>query len=66
MDMMSIYVTGPIYFAVSAPCGESWQGMRHSDDVRIILDRAMDHPGNCGRCAALRVAVAAPNGLGRS
>ena len=35
-----------IYFHVTAPCGHSWQGMRHTDDVRIVVDRAMDHA--CG------------------
>lgn len=38
-----VNVIDGLYFAVTAPCSKSWPGMRHSEDVRIVLDRAMDH-----------------------
>lgn len=40
---ITVSVHDGIYFHVTAPCGHSWPGMRHTDDVRIVLDRAMDH-----------------------
>lgn len=45
-----INVVDGLYFAVTAPCSKSWPGMRHSEDVRIVLDRAMDHAESCERC----------------
>jgi hypothetical protein len=51
-DMIVIRSTG-LYFTASASCGCVWQGMRHSDDVRIVVDRAVDH----GRCDVPSTAV---------
>lgn len=54
MFMLKISVIDPLYFGVTAPCGQSFNGMRHTDDVRIVIDRAMDHPRDCERCADRR------------
>lgn len=40
------------YFVVRVPCGHNWPGMRHTNDVRIVLDRAMDHAQDCDACIA--------------
>lgn len=50
--MLKVKVIGSLYFSVSAPCGTWWQGMRHSDDVRLIIDRALDHLDECATCKA--------------
>jgi hypothetical protein len=42
-EPIMVNVVDGLYFAVTAPCSKSWPGMRHSEDVRIVLDRAMDH-----------------------
>jgi hypothetical protein len=49
--MINIRLDGPLYFTVSTPCGSGGVGMRHSDDVRIVLDRVMDHVAKCPDCA---------------
>lgn len=54
MDVLKLSVIDAFYFSVKAPCGLSWQGMRGSDDVRIIVDRAMRHPGACRDCVKIR------------
>lgn len=41
-----------MHFVAMTPCRASWPGMRHSEDVRIVMDRAMDHATSCGLCAA--------------
>lgn len=41
--MLEVSVTDSMYFYVAAPCGCGWTGMRHTEDVKIIVDRAMDH-----------------------
>lgn len=38
-----VRVTDGVYFIAELECGCAWVGMRHTDDVRTILDRAMDH-----------------------
>ncbi len=53
-DMITVQITGPLHFAVRAACGRGWSGMRHSDDVRIVLDRAMYHPKTCADCTEIR------------
>lgn len=45
-----ILVIDGLYFVARVPCGQSWQGMRHTDDVRIVADRAMDHVSQCPNC----------------
>jgi hypothetical protein len=51
MDMIHVKsLQGGMYFGAKAPCGDQWTGMRHSDDVRIIIDRALDHVDKCERC----------------
>jgi hypothetical protein len=54
MDMITVGVVGALHFTAKAPCGRSWSGMRHSGDVQIVLDRAMDHPKTCVDCAKTR------------
>lgn len=49
--MINIRVLDPLHFAAAAPCGQSWQGMRHTNDVRIVVDRAMDHAKTCEKCS---------------
>jgi hypothetical protein len=68
MDMITVAVVGALHFSVTAPCGRGWSGMRHSDDVRIVLDRAMDHPKTCEDCAKKREksAVSRENEAGSS
>jgi hypothetical protein len=39
-----------VHFVAVAPCGASWLGKRHSDDVRTVLDKAMDHVPGCDDC----------------
>jgi hypothetical protein len=51
MNPISVKVIDGLYFSARTPCGKSWPGMRHSDDVRIVLDRAMDHVASCRECA---------------
>jgi hypothetical protein len=48
---IQVRVVDALYFAVTVPCGQSWPGMRHTADVRIALDRAMDHVQECEVCA---------------
>lgn len=40
----------PATFIVRTPCGQAWLGMRHTDDVRVLLDRALDHVDDCENC----------------
>lgn len=47
---IEITVTDGLYFVARTLCGESWPGMRHTDDVRIVMDRAMDHAQGCDAC----------------
>lgn len=57
MDVLKVKLVPPLYFSVSAPCGMWWQGMRDSDDVAILMKRAMAHPAECPDCAKLREAA---------
>lgn len=50
MGMITITVVDGLYFAARVPCGQSWPGMRHTNDVRIVIDRAMDHAASCEAC----------------
>lgn len=43
VSVIRVSVTDWMYFVATAPCGCGWTGMRHTDDVKIIIDRAMDH-----------------------
>lgn len=52
MDMITVDVTDTLYFHVRTPCNETWLGMRHTQDVRIVIDRALDHVMSCDRCQA--------------
>jgi hypothetical protein len=57
MDMISIRMLEPIYFTVRVPCGTWWQGIRHSADVDILVNRAFRHvsgPNPCENCAKTR------------
>jgi hypothetical protein len=54
MNVIEIRVVDAMYFSVSVPCGQAWPGMRHTDDVRIVVERAMDHADNCQDCARAR------------
>jgi hypothetical protein len=49
--MIIVRPTGFLDFSVVAPCGQGWVGMRHSDDVRFVIDRALDHVKLCAQCA---------------
>jgi hypothetical protein len=51
VQMIMVGVVGALHFYARAACGQSWHGMRHSDDVRIVVDRAMDHAKTCPKCA---------------
>ena len=44
-----VHYNGQQFVAV-APCGASWLGVRHSEDVRTVHDRAMDHTDSCEDC----------------
>lgn len=50
LEVIKVLITSTYHFAAQAPCGRSWSGMRHSDDVRVIIDRAMDHVAKCDDC----------------
>lgn len=50
--MITVDVVDFLHFRVRAPCGTGWVGMRHSNDVRIVIDRALDHVVACARCQA--------------
>jgi hypothetical protein len=54
VHMITVGVVGALHFTATAACGQGWHGMRHSDDVRIVLDRAMDHAKTCQDCAKKR------------
>jgi hypothetical protein len=42
--VIRVSVTDSLYFVVTVlACGCGWTGMRHTDDVAIIVNRAMDH-----------------------
>lgn len=51
--MINIRVIDGLHFTAMSRCGQWWQGMRHSEDVRIVVDRAMDHAKSCEKCAAM-------------
>lgn len=47
---VTIEVVDNLYLVARTPCGQAWQGMRHSDDVKIVTERAMDHIARCESC----------------
>lgn len=56
-QMIMVRMLAPIYFTVRVPCGAWWQGIRHSADVGILVNRAFDHvsgPNPCENCAETR------------
>jgi hypothetical protein len=54
MDVIEVRIVDSPYFYALTPCGRAWPGMRHTQDVSIVVDRAMDHVKGCADCAALR------------
>lgn len=50
MRLLKITVVDDLVFGITVPCGQSWSGYRHSEDVRIVGDRAMDHVTSCKAC----------------
>jgi hypothetical protein len=48
--MINVKVLDALFFLVKLPCGEKRQGMRNSEDVRIVVDGAMRHVETCERC----------------
>ncbi len=45
---------GEIYFSVAVPCGQTWPGMRNTEDVQIVMDRAMKHVKACEACRKVK------------
>lgn len=53
MKAVEVEIRSALYLSVATPCGHD-QGfaMRHTNDVRIVVDRAVDHAENCQACAS--------------
>lgn len=49
--MICISLTGPRYFVATAPCGRSWTGMTDTDDLQILVRRALKHAASCEWCS---------------
>jgi hypothetical protein len=47
---VTIEVVDAMYFVARTPCDQAWLGMRHTDDVKIVVERAMDHVADCANC----------------
>lgn len=48
--VVSMRIIDSMHFLLFAPCGKSWTGMRRTDDVKILAERAMMHTESCENC----------------
>lgn len=40
-----------LYFTVAALCGQTWMGMVMSNDMAIVMRRALSHAEDCEMCS---------------